>query len=77
MKKYYTAYMIILDPKNLNNSDITITYENVIVEKTIFGYQEIFTNHKFFIYKNALEKNQKYNNKNFPWTKKMPKYYLI
>ena len=75
MKNYYLAYMKILNPILLsnNNTDITLECKRIIVEKTIFGYQEIFTNHKFYVINDVLVENQKPNNKEYQWTIKNSK----
>ena len=69
MNKYYVANMIVLnDFKYEFLPDINIKIEKIIVEKTIFGYQEILTKHKLFINRGALTENQKFTKQKFPWT---------
>ena len=59
MSKLYVASLIILNPRDISSYDNKIkTYhsEEILVKKTLFGYEEVFTNHP--LYKtNALRRN--------------------
>ena len=69
MNKYYVADMIVIDEfESTSLPDIAIKIERIIVEKTIFGYQEILTKHKLLINQGAITKNKKFNKEKLPWT---------
>ena len=47
MSKLYTVNLIVVKPENIqkNNSITKFESEHIIVKKTPFGYQEVFTKH--------------------------------
>lgn len=59
MAKLYVANLVILNPRDISSCDNKIkTYdsETILVKKTLFGYEEVFTKH--MLYKtDALRRN--------------------
>lgn len=67
MAKLYVTNLIIIHPSDLGTAKGIRNYktEQILVEKTLFGYREVFTKHPLKV-KKVLEKNLGYRYDEYP-----------